>query len=705
MPGGTQMRPSTHSGMIAVIAIVAGIAGCSGPDDSTTQPCAGGYERRDDGNCYPSADTGDSQDTGDTGEPADSCGDAGPPELSDSSWTEAAKVPGGGILSLVQGPGGVPMYAGSLNSGLWSSDDRGESWMRQLVQGTHTLADLAVSPDDPEVIYRSEGGVLKRSETGGSPWTTLPLGYVTPEGAASVFALAVTPHDASRVYGVLDSGQTYVSTDAGDTFTEMGQLAVMLMTGGLDPYNSHAWTLLPEASPGGRVSFTDGESFYTSDDGLATWQSRFTSALGGHSLRRNPTNPDHLLIGANDGLLESFDEGDTWTLRDVGAGIALAAWAEDGSWLAVASADTLYVSEDGGATFIGRPFDWIETNALAIVGAGADGRLVMSWDNGVVVSDDRGQTWTDSSTGLVDPGMSVAAPHPLCPNRVYVASRCSGGVYASDDYGTSWTHVDRYFHYVMGIHYDPSDPSTVWAVSDDRLDVSRDGGASWEISWMIYHFHGFAIDPGDSQTLLLGSVGSGNWADTSMRVYASTDGGETWVDSSDGLPTSTASAHTIAYWPGNSDVVLLGTYKGEDPSHFSGDGEGAFLSTDGGATWTAAALPAVNIAWVSPCPGGMVATTEDGLYRSLDEGVSWQRLDGPEGFLLSADFHGDLGLVLGQDGRVWRTDDGGDTWRQLDDGLSANPTSFLAQIAIGADGSTAWATVFEQGVYRIGLTD
>ena len=351
--------------MIYVAASFA-LSACSGKGDSSAQPCGDGYERHDDGNCYPLADSGE---TADTGEPTDSCGNAGAPDLSDTTWTEAGKVPGGGILSFAQGPGGVPLYAGSHNSGLWSSNDLGETWARQLVMGTHTLADLAVSPDDPQVIYRSEGGILKRSDTGGSSWTTLPLGYVTEDGAASVFALAVTPYDASRVYGVLDSGQTYVSTDAGDSFQEMGQLAVMVMpTPGMDPFNSHAWTLLPEVSPGGRVSFTDGGAFYTSDDGMATWQAQFTSTLGGHSLRRDPTDADHLLIGATDGLLESFDEGDTWVVRDIGTGIVLGAWAEDGSWLAYASADTLYVSDDDAETFTDGPFDWIETDALATVG-------------------------------------------------------------------------------------------------------------------------------------------------------------------------------------------------------------------------------------------------------------------------------------------------------------------------------------------------
>ncbi len=669
------------------------LAACSGHKDAPTDSSSGD-------STVNVTDSGDS--TVDSGDSAvtNPCGDLVAPPLSTTEWSVTGDVPGAGVLTFAQGPGGIPLYAGSHNSGLWYSDDQGETWLRRNVMVTHTLSDMVVSPDDPDVVYRSSGGILQRSSDGGQTWVTEPLGYVNSSGYSSVYALAVAPYDANIVYGVTDNGQSSVSTDAGDTFTAMGQLSVELSMGSMDPFNTHAWHLLPDTAPGGRIVFTDGSTLWTSDDGMATWQSRFASTVGGHSLTRDPTNKDHLMVGATDGLLESFDEGATWTKRDdVGIALELGAWAEDGSWLAYASSNTLYVSDDDGVTFTAWPFDWIENDALAIIGD----RIIMSWDDGVTVSDDRGQTWHDSSVGMVDPGMSITTTDPVCPNHVFVGSRCSGGLYESEDWGTTWTHVDHYFHYVMGVHYDPNDTNTVWAVSDDTVQVSHDNGASWTIPWTKYHFHGFAVDPDDSSTILMGSVGSGDWSDSAMHVYKSTDGGLNWANSSSGIPSSEASAHTIVYWPGDTSVVMLGTYKGEDPSHFSGDGIGAFRSADGGATWTAAAIPEINIAFMCASPDSIFAATGNGLYRSKDKGVTWSPVSGPYGFMLSVDFKGSLGLTLSQDGRVWRTDDGGDTWTELDSGLASNNTSFLAQIAISEDSAYAWATVFDQGVYRIAL--
>lgn len=654
--------------------------------------------------CHPDTkpvdDSAPTPDDTDSGGPSAECVAPADPAVPTDAWQLTTQPPAGGIWSFVAASGGVPMYAGSHNTGAWVSNDRGASWSALPVIVTHTMADLVISPTDPRTVWRSSGGLLERSTDGGFHWSSQPLGSLG-QPPSLVYSLAVTPWNGSRLYGVDNMGLSYVSNDGGASWTQGGAINIQLSERGADPYTDHIWRLLPEVAEGGRALFTDGSSLFTSDDGGASWQARFTGKVGGHALVRDPGDPQHLLIGAVDGLLESFDEGSTWALRtDVAGGMTLSAWAEDGSWLAMASPTTLYVSTDDGATFSATPFDWTAVEALAIVG---NTRLVLSWLDGSAISDDRGASWTNASSGIVDAGMSVLTVDPACPHRVITASRCSGGLLTSTDWGNDWHHVDSYFHYVMSVHFDPQDPSTVWAVSDDVLKVSHDAGETWATTHQQYHFHALAIDPEDSDTLLLGSVGSGEEADSTMNVYRSTDGGVTWQTSSTGLPRSEASAHTLLHWPGNPDVVLLGTYKGEDFSHFSGNGIGLYRSTDRGLTWSATSLPAVDIAWITAAGDSAIATTEDGLYRSTDEGATWTKVDGPEGFMLSVDVQGQRGLALAQDGDVWRTDDAGATWVAAPGGLVQPPNSFLAQIRVSSDGTVGWATVFNTGVYRLGL--
>lgn len=635
-------------------------------------------------------------DTADSSDPA--CTEGPAPAVSSDAWEPAGLPPGGGIWTYAMGPGGAPLYAGSHNTGMWSSADLGATWVAQNTPVSHTLSELAVSPADPLTVYRSAGGILERTSDGGQAWTVLPLGVI---GVEEVYDVAVAPWNALRLYAVGNTGTTHVSVDGGDSWTTTGTIPTELSGSGEDPYKNHDWRLLPEVAEGGRALFTDGSSLYTTDDGGVSWQPRFSAKLGGRALVRDPADPAHLLLGATDGLLESRDEGDSWTLRaDAGTDLHLAAWAEDGSWLAVASMDTLYVSEDAGVTFTARPFALDGVEALAIVGSS---RLVMSWLDGSAISDDRGGSWTDASDGIVDLGMAVVVADPSCAHRVITASRCSGGILTSTDWGASWAHVDAYFHYVMGVHFDPSDSSTAWAVSDNVVEVSHDGGDTWSTALRQYHFHGLAVHPDDPDTVLVGSVGSGEYADSAMSVYRTTDGGATWASSSEGLPGGEASAHTLLYWPGNPDVVLLGTYQGGDVSHLSGEGVGLYRSDDGGSSWSLSSLPETDIAWLDAAAGGVVATTEHGLYRSTDEGRTWGKLDGPEGFMLSVDFEGDVGLALAQSGETWRTDDGGATWAAAPPSPVQPPSSFLAQVNVSADASMAWVTVYNAGVYRLSL--
>ena len=660
--------------------------GCHGPKDAADDSVA-------------ASDDSAADDTH-TVEPDPECFTPADPAIPTDAWQLTTDPPSNGIWTYAMGPGGVPLYAGSHNTGMALSTDRGSTWKQLPVMITHTLSDLAVSPVDAQVVWRSAGGLLERTTDGGWHWESQPLGSIG-QPSSLVYDLAVTPWNGDRLYGVDNRGQSSVSVDGGASWTTMGDIAIAMSDRGSDPYANHAWHTLPEVEEGGRVLFTDGSTLFTSDDGAASWQARFTGKVGGHSLVRDPGDPDHILLGASDGLLESFDEGENWTLRtDVGDGLELSAWSADGTLLAFASQTALYVSTDDGAHFTSTPMDRVAVEALAIVD---NSRLVMSWLDGSLVSDDRGATWVNASDGLIDTGMSVLTVDPVCPHRVYTASRCSGGLLSSTDWGNDWHHVDSYFHYVMSVHFDPQDPSTVWAVSDDVLKVSRDAGETWEIRYQQYHFHAFAIDPEDSNTLLMGSVGSGEDADSAMYVYRSADAGATWTKASTGLPNSEASAHTLLHWPGNPDVVLLGTYKGEDYSHFSGNGIGMFRSTDRGTTWTATTLPAVDIAWIAAAGSSAIATTEDGLYRSTDEGVTWVKAEGPSGYMLSVDFQGNRGLALAQDGHVWRSEDAGATWFEAPGGLDGPPGSFLAQVRVSVDGTVGYATVYNKGVYRIGL--
>ena len=650
----------------------------------------------------PADDTADT-DTGDTGVAPPICPELAPPALATDAWEAAGTLPATGLHGFGTG-GGYPAWIASHSTGLWRRDTATSAWARVPTGVTHIISEIAVSPTDSGRAYWSSGGTAQRTLDGGRTVEALSLGQIRPDTVVDlVWAVAVPQWNSNRVLAMLESGNAAVSNDGGVTWENLGYAPIHETPTMTDHFHVWGWRILPEVESGGRVVFGDGFGIAISDDGLRTFLRTLDTAVAGHSLMRNPDDPDHILIGGPDGLRESRDEGSTWTLRDIGGETLAGAWATDGAWLALVGPTDLFVSTDAGATFTVTPHNLPTPTGMSILD---DGTLFVAHSSGAYSSADRGVTWNDDSSGLIDRGVSVVYADPTCPARVYAGSRCGGGLYVSEDYGAAWTPVNAFFHYVMGVHIEPSNPNRVWVVSDDAVLRSDDGGRTWRDAWRQYHFHGFTTHPDNPDTLLIGSVGSGEYADNDgMHVYRSTDGGETWGDSSEGLPAGEASAHTMVRWPGAPDVVILGTYKGSGYSHLNGEGVGMFRSADGGTSWTAIDAPVFDIAALYASADTVYAATNDGVWASTDEGITWARLGDLAEPLLTVGFSpsGAAGIAVTDVGDAYKTTDGGATWVRHDEGLPFSPGSTLVQISFPADESTALLTVYDQGVYRIGL--
>lgn len=640
----------------------------------------------------------------DTGGPAaDPCGAPGePPTLGDAAWV-STPVPSASLVdTMVSTRAGGRLYAGSPTTGVWRSDGDGGTWIVLQTSTTHTIGDLAVGGADDARIWRSAGGELERSVDAGATWVPPPLGDVSADPAVWVTTVAVDGGDDEELWATTAEGKVWRSSDGGESWAERAQVPAFTDPHGANPYHQSPWTLLGPSGTGDPALLAHPYGVYRDADGEgASWVPVFEAPIGGRSLVRDPADPRRVLVGGADGLLLSEDGGLSFTPSGLGEGLQRAAWAPDGSWLAFASATRLWTSEDGGRSATERTVPGTLDGDLWI---GADGRLLAAHGDGLSVSFDRGATWADSDVGMEDGGLSVVVSHPSCPNVVFSASRCGGGLYRSEDWGASWHHDPTYQHYVMGLHFDPTDPLRVWSVSDDALLRSDDGGLSWAEVYARYHFHAFAIDPEEPGHLLVGSVGSGEWADSQAHVYRSEDDGQTWVDSSAGIPPTTASAHALLHWPGDPDVVLLGFYKGGDVSHSTGEGIGLYRSEDRGRSWVLTELPAHDVAFLAEGAGGVVAATEEGLWVSRDEGGSWEALGGPVEQALAVAFRGGVGLAYFRDGTAWRTRDDGASWEEVTEGLrgTGSAETELAEVAISTDGLVGYVTDYGRGIARIG---
>ena len=109
----------------------------------------------------------------------------------------------------------------------------------------------------------------------------------------------------------------------------------------------------------------------------------------------------------------------------------------------------------------------------------ADGTLIIAaTDKGLLRSEDRGQTWMPSRSGI-DIGTIFTVKASAAGDRLYTGT--DHGVYFSTDSGKSWKPTALDDVWAIGIGVDPADPRHLLVVNTNgELFASHDAGQTWD---------------------------------------------------------------------------------------------------------------------------------------------------------------------------------------------------------------------------------
>jgi photosystem II stability/assembly factor-like uncharacterized protein len=600
---------------------------------------------------------------------------------------------------------GVPsqpnvFYIGAVNGGVWKSDDFGRTW-NPIFDGqpTQSIGAIAVAPSDPDTIYVASGEGLARpdlsvgdgiykSTDAGKTWTHLGL-----RNTQGIPALAVDPRNPNRVfaaalghpYGANEERGIYLSTDGGQNWQKV--LSKDANVGGsdveIDPSNpdivyASLWEVrLGPWEDGNQYSGTGG-GIFKSTDGGKTWRP-LTNGLPKGIIQVDvaiaASQPGRLYasVATNEpsvGIYRSDDAGESWTrittdtrpaLRIGGGDLPVPRVDPKNPDVVYSASIVTMRSTDGGKTWTslrGAPGGddyqnlWINPNDPSII--------LLTSDQGALVSVNSGQTWSSwynqPTAQLFHGATSSGFPYLVCGGQ-----QDSGSVCVSSR-GNDGEITFREWHPAGIIEYgyaapDPLNRDIVYGAG--RREVSK-------FSLSTGQFQNVtpipAADPkvraDRTQPILFSPVDPHVLYYTSNFLFKTTDGGQTWQTISPDLARERgfipASLGDKAAKDQNADKIrgviyaLAPSFKNVNTLWAGTDDGLLWLTRDGGAHWNNITPPELT-PWSKVTQLTASHFDDESAYAS----VSGFRID---------DLHP----------YIYRTHDGGKSWRLITTGLPDN---------------------------------
>jgi photosystem II stability/assembly factor-like uncharacterized protein len=258
-----------------------------------------------------------------------------------------------------------------------------------------------------------------------------------------------------------------------------------------------------------------------------------------------------------------------------------------------------------------------------------DTLFVAGPDEGVYRSRDGGQTWEPLGLAEGEIGWLAVSPAFARDGTVLAAGR--GGLFRSRDGGDGWERLEVDGPVQRAVFSPPvSGGAQVLAASGPRLLLSADGGQTWDalrVPWASDEVAAMAFSPNfarDSTILAVtGSVGSDGGYDAAA-VWRSFDGGRSWQ--------RVVRQNVAARW---LTLALPPDYDATAGPHRAYIGWGNHVLRPiltGPKHWTAGMLGPANLTVLSLAPSPafprdrtLYAATNQGIFRSTNEGLTWKR--------------------------------------------------------------------------------
>ncbi len=595
---------------------------------------------------------------------------------------------------------GVPsqpnvFYVAQVNGGVWKSDDYGRTWTPIFDhESTQSVGSIAVAASNPNIIYVGSGEGLHRpdlsigngmykSTDAGKSWTHLGLsdGFQIP-------AIAVDPRDANRVfaavlghpYGPNEERGLFRSTDGGQTWQKAiykdentGASAVEIDPSNPDVMYASMWEAREGPwEDGNMVNGTGGGLFKSTDSGN-TWRplsNGLPKELSQINVAIAPSDSRRLyatLALSTGGLAfyRSDDAGENWAKETddprpsgrIGGGDLAVPKVDSKNADVVYCASTVTMkSTDGGKTwsgFRGAPGGddyqnlWINPNDPNII-------LLVS-DQGALVTVNGGASWSSwynqPTAQIYHAGVSPGFPYKVCGGQQESGSVCISSR------GNDGAITYREWHPVGVIEYgyvapDPLDADIIYG--GGRSEVTRFHFSTGQVQNITpIPLGGSKYRTDRTEPLMFSPLDPHTLYFASNVLFKTTDGGNSWRTISTDLTRENPEipASVGKFVPKGADkkrgviYALAPSFKNINTLWAGTDDGLIWLTRDGGEKWNNITPPELT-AWSKVTQIAASQFDNDTAYAS----VSRFRVNDERPY-------------------IYRTHDGGKTWKLITNGL------------------------------------
>ena len=538
-----------------------------------------------------------------------------------------------------------PLWSSGGERGLYKSTDGGKTWKATLKIDEHTgVNDVVIDPRNPDVLYASAfqrrrhvftylgGGpnsAIYKSTDGGETWTKSSKGL--PGVDLGRIGLSISPANPEIIYAIVEAAQGkggfFKSTDRGASwkkqggYNSSGNYYQEIIADPVDPnkiYGMDTW--MKVSTDGGKTFRNVGEDFKHVDN---------------HCIWINPEDTEHLLVGCDGGIYETFDSGATWIFK---ANLPVTQFYK----VAVDNSEPFYYIYGGTQDnfSLGGPSRSVSGNGIAnsewFITHGGDGfESAVDPENPNIV-------YAQSQYGVLVRYDKLSGeelgiqPQPRKDENAYrwnwdapleVSVHKSGRLYfaanklfRSDDRGNSWevisddltAQINRNtlkvmdqiwstdavaknrstspYGTIVAFSESPKNENLLYVGTDDGLiQITENGGESWT---KIENISGVpsrtyvneVLASKHDENVVYAAFNHHKYGDFKPYIFKSTDKGRTWKAIMSNLPQR-GSVYALEEDP--EDPQLL----------FAGTEFGVFFTNDGGTNWTQlkAGLPTIAV--------------------------------------------------------------------------------------------------------------